>query len=510
MRDIVIGSGPAGVSAAMALLARGRQVTMLDGGKVLEPGALANQEALAAQDPRAWDDATRSAWMQPQYETPAGQVRRYGSDFAMEPASATLSETPDWFALRASQAVGGLSNLWGSAVLPYRQQDISDWPISADDLAPHYRAVAEFLPIAGGADDLDKLLPAFQLKDRNRIEPSVQAEALLARLSSKREVLARIGTFAGGARQAVDTSCRRCGMCLHGCPFGLIWSARDTLKDLRKNPNFTHRPGAVVAHLDESADGVTLHLKDGTSIKGGRVFLGAGVLETARILLMSGNGRRELMLKDSQHAFLPMIQRWRNKRRPDRGPFHTLPQIFVEMEVPELSARLVHAQVYTWNEHFPRDLHENYGRRLPIAKPFLTALARRLIVGQVFLHSDHSHQIGLGLSPDGRLVGRLAANGDMERSLKIATKHLSQAMAKVGLIPLAFASRPGAPGSSFHTGSTVPMAKETSPGMSDLLGRPYGLKRVHVIDASVLPTIPATTITFSVMANAHRIGSLAP
>ena len=395
-------------------------------------------------------------------------------------------------------------------MLPYRQQDISDWPIRADDLAPHYRAVAEFLPIAGGADDLDKVLPAFQIEGQNRIQPSVQAEALLARLCAKRESLARTGIFAGGARQAVDTSCRRCGMCLHGCPFGLIWSARDTVKDLRANPDFTHQPGALASHVEEDPVGVTVHLEDGTAIKADRVFLGAGVLETARILLKSGIGPRERMLKDSQHAFLPMIQRWRNRRRPDRGPFHTLPQIFVEMELPELSARLVHAQIYTWNEHFPRDLINNYGRRLPFAKPFLTALARRLIVGQVFLHSDHSHRIALTLSPDGRLAGRLERNGGMEPALKAATGHLAQAMAKAGLIPLTFASRPGAPGSSFHAGATVPMARQASPDTSDLLGRPDGLRRVHVIDASVLPTIPATTITFSVMANAHRIGSLAP
>ena len=40
---------------------------------------------------------------------------------------------------------------------------------------------------------------------------------------------------------------------------------------------------------------------------------------------------------------------------------------------------------------------------------------------------------------------------------------------------------------------------------SDTLGRIAGLKRVYIIDASVLPSIPATTITLSVMANAHRI-----
>jgi choline dehydrogenase-like flavoprotein len=32
------------------------------------------------------------------------------------------------------------------------------------------------------------------------------------------------------------------------------------------------------------------------------------------------------------------------------------------------------------------------------------------------------------------------------------------------------------------------------------------LHRVHVVDASVLPSVPATTITYTIMANAHRIG----
>jgi len=42
---------------------------------------------------------------------------------------------------------------------------------------------------------------------------------------------------------------------------------------------------------------------------------------------------------------------------------------------------------------------------------------------------------------------------------------------------------------------------------TDLLGRPQGLKRTHIVDSSVLPSIAATTITFTVMANAHRIGT---
>jgi len=42
---------------------------------------------------------------------------------------------------------------------------------------------------------------------------------------------------------------------------------------------------------------------------------------------------------------------------------------------------------------------------------------------------------------------------------------------------------------------------------SDLLGRPAGLRRIHLIDSSVFPSIPPTTITYTVMANAQRIAA---
>ncbi|MGB3176902.1 MAG: hypothetical protein WBA90_03385, partial [Albidovulum sp.] len=401
--DIVIGSGPAGVSTAKALLARGRRVLMLDGGKVLEADAIQRRDALAATDPAGWGAAERDRWMAPQYATPEGQVRRYGSDFAMEPATATLADPPGWFGLRASRAAGGLSNLWGAAVLPYRQQDMAGWPISADELAPHYRAVAEFLPVSGQSDDLDRLMPAFSMAGCQTIPLSGQAETLLTRAATVRGDFTQHGVHIGAARQAVAPSCHRCGLCLHGCPFGLIWSAKDTLTELRQHPGFSYRPGAVVTRFEEGPNDITLHLAGGERIMAPRAFLGAGVLETARIVLASLPSTGELILKDSQHAFLPMIQRWRNQKRPDQGAFHTLPQIFAEIDAPEISPHLVHAQIYSWNEHYARDLIANYGRKLPGSAPFWRMLARHLIVAQLFLHSDHSHQIGLGLASDGRL-----------------------------------------------------------------------------------------------------------
>lgn len=511
MAHIVIGSGPSGISVAKALLDRGRDVVMIDGGNILEAENTRNRNALAATPPDEWSVDQRDAYQSPQFSTPVGQARRHGSDFAMEPAASTFSGTYDGFGLRSSRAAGGLSNLWGGAVLPYRQQDIENWPITIDDLKPHYKAVAEFMPVSGRKDDLSDLLSGFDMTDTRAIPPGPQAGSLLTRLTKNSAQNRRQGVHIGTARQAVDVTCIGCGMCLHGCPWGYIYSSQRTLKELIANPRFTYLPGKIAIAFAETADGVELTIATGDKLRGERAFIAAGVLETPRMVLASHpSSDQSLTLLDSQHAFVPMLHRWRSPASPDTMPFNTLPQIFMEIDDPNVSPHLVHAQLYTWNEYFARDLIENYGFGLKITHPILRAIAARLIVAQVFLHSDHSAKINLRLAADGKLTVAPHANPETHKVLNAAKKKLSRTMGRAGLSTLGFATRFGPTGSSFHTGGTVPMSNNPNSGQSDPLGRPHGLSRIHLVDASIFPSIPATTITFSAMANAHRIGSLCP
>lgn len=509
MVDLVIGSGPAGVAVAAALLARGRRVVMIDGGKVLEPAGLARQLSLASLNPTDLTADDRAAWAAPQHGSQPGQVRRYGSDFAMEPEAATFADAGG-VALRSSRATGGLSNLWGAAVLPYRQQDMAGWPITADDLAPHYRAVADLMPVTGRDDDLSPLFPACLTPLHPALAPSPQGGALLHRLEERREALAKTGCHVGAARVAVNSACHQCGLCLHGCPWNHIFSARSVLARFAGSALFDHRPGAVAHSFTEGADGVAVHLKGGGDVLGARLFIAAGVLETARILLASQPGTSELTLLDSQQAFLPMLHRWRSPAPPDQPPHTTLPQLFLEIDDRSVSPFTVHGQIYSWNDYYERDLMAGYGRKLPGTAPLWRMLSRRLMVAQLFLHSDHSARIGLRLSGDGRLIACVTQGTGAARVMQAAMARMAAAMGKGGMVALRIASRMGAAGASFHTGGTVPMATDPTAGHSDALGRPKGLSRVHLADASTFPSIPATTITFSAMANAHRIGTLAP
>ncbi|TIW07959.1 MAG: hypothetical protein E5V70_09525, partial [Mesorhizobium sp.] len=46
---------------------------------------------------------------------------------------------------------------------------------------------------------------------------------------------------------------------------------------------------------------------------------------------------------------------------------------------------------------------------------------------------------------------------------------------------------------------------DTGSATTDSLGRLARWDRIHLIDGSVFPNVPATTFTLTVMANSHRI-----
>jgi hypothetical protein len=150
----------------------------------------------------------------------------------------------------------------------------------------------------------------------------------------------------------------------------------------------------------------------------------------------------------------------------------------------------------------------------PLARP-LAGLARqleeRLLIVQGFLHSDESPSMNLTLKRTGANGGdclhvTVQPNPQGRRVVKRVLRELLRQARRLGGVPLWPMLQMEEPGRSFHSGGSFPMREKPDPFESDCLGRPHGWTRVHAVDATVLSNIPATTITFSVMANAHRIG----
>jgi hypothetical protein len=239
--------------------------------------------------------------------------------------------------------------------------------------------------------------------------------------------------------------------------------------------------------------------------------LGCGALSTTRILLESlGAYDQELKIHDSQYYLFPVL-RFAGVAGVQDEKLHTLAQAFLEIRDPKISPNLVHLQLYSYNQLYSRALMNLLKGAYPLFKLFLGPLLSRLWIVQGYIHSDLSPgmRVTLKRNSDGKSILHVKGD-DHHSSLPVIRKILGKLIRQrrqLRAVPISPMLQPGLPGKGNHFGGSFPMSANPGKFESDRLGRPTGFKRVHAVDSTTFPTIPATTITLTVMANAHRIGS---
>lgn len=523
----VIGSGLAGVFAARTLAARGLKVTMLDVGETLDVRRVAAVARLRELEPSAWPAADRDLVSANatigSYELP--QKMHFGSDYiyAKQRPFARVISNAAGRAPFPTFARGGFSNIWGAAVLPPDSCDMADWPISRAAMEPYFRKVADVLPLCGEGGSLSQSFPAY--KDKlGHLDPGPQGAALLHDLDGAGSRLAAAHVLYGPARLAIHTAaddfalpCNGCGQCFTGCVRGSIFSTVPMLDGMIRRGEIDYRGGIFVKSIKEDGDAVRLQILDLAS--GARelsckaVFIAAGPLNTTAMLLRSaGYFDRPATLKESQKFLVPAL---RSRAAPTtlEKPSVTLAAAFIEAKVPELSDHWLHVQMIPMNDMIMTGsplpgLRSAWGRRL--WRPVL----RRAMVAWCGVHSDHSCSLELRLVPapnDAHTTSlTLNVSPKARHDARRAARSLARILRPAGLYLQARMIRFANPGSGTHCGSSFPMrARPAAPFDADVLGRPFGWRRVHAVDASVLPSIPGTTLAFAVMANAVRIAEQA-
>jgi choline dehydrogenase-like flavoprotein len=187
---------------------------------------------------------------------------------------------------------------------------------------------------------------------------------------------------------------------------------------------------------------------------------------------------------------------------------NTLAQVFVEVDNQHDSQHGAHLQLYGYN-----DVMLAAGtRKLPVSpeagERMLRPILGRMVIVQGYLHSSDSP--GFTVRQD---AGHLHVSGDDGVAGTMRVKKLVRRLARagrlLGMFPVPGLVQIGLPGKGNHFGGSMPMRGRPGELETDTLGRLPGWSRVHVVDAAIFPSMPATTVTLSVMANAHRIASVA-
>ena len=148
---VVIGSGFGGSVSAYELASRGLRVCLLERGKAFPPGSFARTPSEMAHN--LWDPSEGlhgmfNVWSFKGIDALTASGLGGGS---LIYANVMLRKDPSWFVQHH----------------PYRKDVIEKWPISYDDLEPHYTAVEKFLDVQTFPDGAD-IPKAAALRDAAR------------------------------------------------------------------------------------------------------------------------------------------------------------------------------------------------------------------------------------------------------------------------------------------------------------------------------------------------------
>ncbi len=510
MHNVVIGSGPAAAAAILALADDpAQQITVVDIGERLGGDAAAAVRRMSAFQPAEWEPADVDL-VTAQPVALAGSAlpekRAYGSNHMFidlgQQRGLTMPARGNHAAV--SGAAGGFSTVWGAQIMPFSRATFDRWPFGWEEIESHYKAVLDEVPLAAEEDDYAEDFPL--LAARAPLPPvSGRAAAVLASYRRHRDAIRAKGLLVGKARLALAAdSCVRCGLCMTGCPYSLIYSARHTVDRFVATGRARLVPHVLVTRVDQppggkpSVQGIDLTTGRAMRLDGDRVFVGAGGLGSTRIALNSLSAPpKQVGLQESVQFLVPFVSRRTTGDPRGRRDF-TLNQFNLLLKYDDEAYTTSQVHCYPYNPA----LAEALPGWLP--RSWAGAALGRITAGLGYLPSWRSPRMRVEVRarhenalPD---VAVRVVSDERPAMLRSVLRRLTAVGPKLDLFPVLPMVRLSGPGKSYHFGSTFPHGNG-----SDLLGRIGQFPNIHLIDGAVLPSVPSTTFTLTVMANAHRI-----
>ena len=508
---IVVGAGPAGITAAETLARRGATVTIIDAGDgpVTPPGFPDGDSSAGMPLPPASLDAFRRARathdpnVSPKFATDT--ARRIGGGFAE-----TNDVGTDNFHLFGALGGGGLSAIWGGLTAPFDEDDLRAFPFSARDLKDSYAEVARRIGISGGASDVisGRLTDGLDLQPPLELHPT--QKGIADRYLRRRGRIAGRGVKIGAPLQAVLTrdlgirrACDYRGACLYGCANGAIYNAAFAIPGLTRLPNVRYRPGIAVQRLIR--EGLDWHLETtGGRLTARTVVLAAGTIATTRLFLASAlaPGRRVRILHNPVFAAGCLVPSRIGARSTERS--FGMAQLALEIDMSDAGTKNAYGLLYSTTGLGIADLVEHMPFSTGTSVRVLAAIREALVPVTCFFPGSAS-DTRAEITADGRLEITGGYDAALDTLIGVARRRLFGALRRLGAYYLPGSLTVGRPGADLHYAGTLPMGQAT-----DGACRVVGTDGLYVVDGSVFPELPARPCTFTIMAIADRAMRMMP
>jgi choline dehydrogenase-like flavoprotein len=503
---IIVGSGPAGVSAAWPLLEAGVPVLMIDAAPLVPFPAPPRGDITAFRgDPNRWTvqfgaDLGGLAAMgnlSPKLATPLGRAVLGGY------AESIGVSTKDFLVL-GSLAVGGLSNIWGAVAAVYDDADLRGFPFRYAELQPSYEAVMRRIGVSGFEDHArapasqgPRLTPPLQ-----RILDTARSRSLPAGLELAPSTNAILMEDRDGR-----AACANCGLCLWGCHRGSIYASRQEIPALRGFPHFTYRPGVSARRLLPASPRPAIEVaQDGVLgiMTGQRILLACGAIATTALVLryLGADASPVRLMTNPVAAMAFLVPSLVGAALPSKS--FSLAQLAYRLALADGH----HAAGILYGvDALPLTAIADW---MPVSRPVALrlgrALAPALVLATCYLPGSFSANT-MRLAGEGEpapvlIEGSRTAAADA--ALRQAGRALGRMLRRFGAYALPGSLAFAPPGADGHYAATLPMGG-AGPMGTDLCGEIRWLPGVHAVDSAVLSELPAKHCTLTIMANADRI-----
>lgn len=515
---IVVGSGAAGTWVAYQLAKDGRKVLVLDVGlkPVAQPPLSASfVELRRGQQPSADD------FLGERFESLSNVVGPYQSPKLNAPRFRFVTDRANEFGplrsagstITQSFAYGGLANAWGAGTYRFTDDDLRHFPLPPDALEPFYDEITRTIGISGIHDDL-----AAHFGNTEGLQPPLRLDRLashaLAGYEQRRPRFHACGFTIGRPRLAVlseslneRAACTYDNLSFWEPRLKYVYIPAWTLDPLIESRAIDYLDQKLVLHFREAGDAVEVSVRDLPSdtvqvFAAARLVLAAGALNSARLVLRSFNDfETRLPLLDNLPSMVPFVSP-RFIGEPLDLSAHGLGQLNIVYKEND-AAHYLQGTFYSYTALLAGEVIMDF----PLPTRGTVAAAKYILPGlsvvTFFYPSEPDPGNHVRLDRD----GTLAVTYDVSPATGRAERQLMSLMRACGFWSHPKLFRVSPPGAGIHYAGTLPMRRQAhQPYTTDLSGRLQQCRSVFVADAAVFPFLPAKNHTFTMMANAMRVG----
>lgn len=368
--------------------------------------------------------------------------------------------------LLSSSSFGGLSRIWGGAINKPHKNEFKKWPINKNKLEKYYQHIDKFFLHEGCEDSYSV---EFNLKKPDKtIKNNLNPETFLKNYKS---------IFIGNARRAIQKNNK-------------VLILNNFFRDLIKKKKINLISNFKVEKISESKNNIKIISKN-KIINCKKLFIASGALATSQIILNSFKNLKHIYLNETSLV----SSLWFGFRQINKYKSN----INCDYYLTKTSGNIFSSQIYilkniTSDKIFSRNFVIKF-----IFKLIPEFIKSKFFIALTYLDQKASNKVSIVKINNKFSIKNFKKNkSTYEMVEKDISKFFKNKVFQIIKIKKRF-------GYGYHFGASFPMSNKKKTNKSDRLGRIFNMKNIHIIDGSVLPIIPVSTITYTIMANASRI-----